>query len=77
MTERTRRRRDDVLLALAALAIGLAIAGGYAAWRAVSLEEASGSARWREFGDALLLPGALIVVAVAAMVWFGWKANID
>jgi ferric-dicitrate binding protein FerR (iron transport regulator) len=23
------------------------------------------------------LPGALIIAAIAAMVWLGWKANID
>jgi hypothetical protein len=77
MTERSPRRRADAVLALAALGIGAAIAAAYAAWRAVSEEGASNSARWSEFGDALVFPGLLIIVAVAAMVWFGWKANID
>jgi hypothetical protein len=80
MTEDTSRRshrRADAVLALVALALGTAVAAGYGAWRAVSLEDASSSARWTEFGDAMVIPGLLIIVAVAAMVWFGWKANID
>jgi hypothetical protein len=60
-----------------ALALGLLGAAGYAAWRAVSLAGASTDARWSEFGEAMLFPGAIIIVAVAAMVWLGWKANID
>ena len=77
MTERENRGRADLLLGLTAVALGVAVAAGYAAWRAVSLEDGSGSARWSEFGEALVLPGLLIVAAVAAMVWFGWKANLD
>jgi hypothetical protein len=77
MTERSPDRRADAVLALAALGIGAAIAAAYAAWRAVSEEGASSGARWSEFGDALVFPGLLITIAVAAMVWFGWKANID
>jgi len=52
-------------------------AAGYAAWRAVSEESAASSERWSEFAGAMLFPGALIIVAIAAMVWLGWKANID
>jgi hypothetical protein len=40
-------------------------------------EAASASERWASFGQAMLFPGSLIVVAVVAMVWLGWKANID
>jgi hypothetical protein len=65
------------MLALAGAALGVAAALGYAAWRAVSRDAASSADRWSSFGDALLFPGALIVVAIAAMVWLGWKANID
>ncbi len=57
--------------------LGAAAAAGYGAWRAVSREGVSASARWSEFGDAMLFPGALITLAIAAMVWLGWKANID
>lgn len=77
MTERSASRRADIALAAAGLALGLAGALGYAAWRAVSREGASNGARLGEFGEAMLFPGVLIIVAVAAMVWFGWKANID
>lgn len=71
------KRLADIALAAAALAAGLAAAVGYAAWRAISREGLDAAARWSEFGDAMLFPGALIVAAVAAMVWLGWKANID
>jgi hypothetical protein len=77
VTERTGARRSDVLLAGAGVLLGLAVAAGYGAWRAVSREGASAASRAGEFGEALLFPGVLIVVAIAAMVWFGWKANID
>jgi hypothetical protein len=60
-----------------AVALGALAAAGYGAWRAVSREGASTGARWSEFGDAMIFPGALIIAAIAAMVWLGWKANID
>jgi hypothetical protein len=72
-----RTRAGDVILALVALALGALAAAGYGAWRAVSLDDGAAGERWAEFGDAMLFPGALIIVAVAAMVWLGWKANID
>jgi hypothetical protein len=43
----------------------------------VSREGIDAAERWSEFGEAMLFPGALIIVAVAAMIWLGWKANID
>lgn len=61
----------------AGLLLGALAAAGYGAWRAISREGASTAARWGEFGDAMLFPGAVIIAAVAAMVWAGWKANID
>ena len=67
----------DVILALMALALGAAAACGYGAWRAVSANAASAGERWSTFGEAMLFPGLLVIVAVAAMVWLGWKANID
>lgn len=80
MTGRTRRplpSAADAALLVAATLIGAAIAAAYAAYRAVGLEDATASARWSEFADAMLWPGALIFAAIAAMVWFGWKLNID
>ena len=70
-------RRADLALAAAGLALGLALALGYAAFRAVSPSGLAAADRWSRFGDAMLFPGALVVVAVAVMVWLGWKANID
>jgi hypothetical protein len=65
------------MLVAVALTLGAVGAAGYGAWRAISREGASAGTRWGEFGDAMLFPGALIIAAVAAMVWLGWKANID
>jgi hypothetical protein len=70
-------RWPDVVLAVVAVALGALGAGGYAAWRAVSLDDATMGDRWAEVGDAMVFPGLLIIAAVAAMVWLGWKANID
>jgi hypothetical protein len=70
-------RVADITLGVVAVVLGAAAAAGYGAWRAVSREGATASARWSEFGDAMLFPGLVIVVAIAAMVWLGWKANID
>lgn len=69
--------RSDALLAFVAALLGAAVAVGYGAWRAVSLDAATSADRWTEFGEAMLFPGWLIVAAIAAMVWLGWKANID
>ena len=71
------RGRADITLAAVALVLGLLAAAGYGAYRAVSASGASAADRWSTFGETMLFPGALIVVAVAAMVWLGWKANID
>ena len=73
MTERKRSVVSEVVLVVVALGLGLAGAGAYAAWRAVSAE----GARTLEFFDSLLFPGILIIAGIAAMVWLGWKANID
>ena len=70
-------RAADVILAVVAVVLGVAAACGYGAWRAVSADAASSGGRWSAFGDAMLFPGLLVIVAVAAMVWLGWKANID
>ena len=70
-------RTADVILALFALVLGVAAACGYGAWRAVSSDAASTADRWSTFGEAMLFPGLLVIAAVAAMVWLGWKANID
>jgi hypothetical protein len=65
------------MLALAGILLGAVVAASYGAWRAVSREGVATADRWSEFGDAMLFPGWLIIIAVTAMVWLGWKANID
>lgn len=74
---RSPAQRENIVLTIVAVAIGAAGAAAYGAWRAISREDASAGARWAEFGEAMLFPGALIILGVAAMVWLGWKANID
>lgn len=77
MPESPASRRIDIILAIFAILLGFAAAAGYGAWRAISREGIDASARWTEFGEAMLFPGALIIAAIAAIVWLGWKANID
>ena len=77
MSERRSSRSSEVVLVAVSLALGALCAAAYGAWKAVSAEDATSADRWAAFTDALLFPGALIMVAVAAMVWLGWKANID
>jgi hypothetical protein len=77
MSANSSKRRADAVLVAVAIALGLAGAAAYAAWRAISREGLDSGARWSEFSDAMVFPGAVIVVAIAAMVWLGWKANID
>jgi hypothetical protein len=77
MSEQRSARRTDAIVAAAGVVLGVAAAAGYGAWRAVSREDGSGADRFAEFGEAMFFPGVLIIVAIAAMVWLGWKANID
>ena len=77
MPERQGSGVADLVLGAVGIALGLAAACGYAAWRAVSEDAASAGDRLSTFGDAMLFPGLLVVAAIAAMVWLGWKANID
>ena len=77
MSSQSSGGHDNAILTLVALVLGATAAGVYGAWRAVSEESASAADRWSTFGDAMLFPGLLIIVAIAVMVWLGWKANID
>jgi hypothetical protein len=77
MSQPRHARSADIVLAAVALALGAGAAAAYAAWRAVSREGIDAAARWSEFGEAMLFPGLVISAAIAAMVWLGWKANID
>jgi hypothetical protein len=69
--------RENVLLALAAIAFGLGGAAVFAAYRAVSASGQDAGGRFAEFASNAAWPGVLIFAAVAAVVWFGWKANLD
>jgi hypothetical protein len=69
--------RENVLLALSAAALGLAGASIFAAYRAVSADGEDSAGRIAEFAANAAWPGVLIFAAIAAVVWFGWKANLD
>ncbi|MEX0751143.1 MAG: hypothetical protein WD359_10080 [Dehalococcoidia bacterium] len=77
MDDRRSTLRNEAILIAIAVGLGAIGAAGYAAWRYVRLEDATTGERWSAFGEAMLFPGAAIIVAVAAIVWLGWKANID
>jgi len=77
---RERRRflvREDAVLVLASLLLGLAVAAAFAAYRAVSAADDDAAGRLAEFAQNLLWPGVLIGAGIAAVVVAGWKANID
>ena len=69
--------RENVALSIAAALLGLGGAAAFAAYRAVSASERAAGARFGEFAANLFWPGVLIFAAVAAIVWFGWKAELD
>jgi hypothetical protein len=79
MTPEPRRlpTREDALLFVSAAALGLGGAAAFAAYRAVSASGQAAGGRFGEFAANLFWPGVLIFLAVAAVVWFGWKANLD
>jgi len=57
----------------------LALAGtaAFAAWRAAAADAEGTGDRLAAFGSNLLWPGVLIFFGLAAMVWMGWKINLD
>jgi hypothetical protein len=69
--------RENFVLAFVAALLGLAGASVFAAYRAVSADGEDTAGRFAEFASNVAWPGVLIIAAVAAVVWFGWKANLD
>ena len=63
--------RANVTLLISAVLLGLGAASSFAAYRAVNGDG------MRDFAVNLGWPGILILAAVAVIVWFGWKANLD
>ncbi len=57
--------------------LGLAVAAAFGAYRAVSASGEDAGGRFAEFATNLLWPGVLIAGGVAAVVWMGWKANLE
>lgn len=78
MSERRRfLSREDLLLLSSAVVLGLGVAAAFGAYRAVSAAGEDAAGRLAEFFSNLLWPGVLIFLGVAAVVWLGWKANLD
>ena len=78
MSERRRfLGREDLFLLFWSLVLGLAAAAAFGAYRAVTASGEDTAGRLAEFAANLLWPGVLIVAAVGAVVWLGWKANLD
>lgn len=69
--------REDLLLLVWSVVLGLAGDAAFAAFRAVSASDGDASGRLAEFATNLAWPGVLIFLGVAAVVWLGWKANLD
>ncbi|MEX0786214.1 MAG: hypothetical protein WD939_06220 [Dehalococcoidia bacterium] len=70
-------KRADLALAFWAIVLGLGAAAAFGAYRAVSVDGEDTGGRFVEFAANAGWPGVLILAAVAAVVWFGWKANLD
>lgn len=78
MSERRRLlNREDLLLLIWSLLLGLGAAAAFGAYRAVSASSETVAGRLGEFGMNVLWPGVLIFAGVAATVFLGWKANLD
>lgn len=65
--------KADAVLVLVAALLGLSAASVFGAYQAVNGDNGA----LRDFVTNLAWPGALIFAGVAAMVVFGWKANLD
>ncbi len=70
-------KSEDRLLFLGAVLFGFVCAAAFGAFRAVSMSDQDAAGRLAEFGANLVWPGVLIFAGVAAVVWMGWKANLD
>ncbi len=78
MSERRRfLNREDLTLLLWCVALGLAAAAAFGAFRAVNASDEGVAGRLAEFAMNLIWPGVLIFAGVASVVWIGWKANLD
>lgn len=69
--------RENVYLLFWATVLGLAVAGAFGAYQAVSASDEDAGGRFVEFATGLLWPGTLIFAGVATAVFVGWKANLD
>ncbi len=65
--------KANVTLLISAVLLGLGAASSFAAYQAVNGD----GSPMRDFAVNLGWPGILILAAVAVIVWFGWKANLD
>ena len=68
-----RLSKANAVLILSAALLGLAAASAFGAYQAVNGDDSA----LRDFAVNLVWPGGIIFAGVAAVVWFGWKANLD
>ena len=69
--------RENLTLLVWSVVLGLGAAAAFGAYRAVSVSGEDADSRLAEFAMNVLWPGVLIFAGVAAVVWMGWKANLD
>jgi hypothetical protein len=65
--------KANVALVGAAIVLGAGATSAFGAYQAVNGDEGA----LRDFVANVAWPGVLIFGAVVAVVWFGWKANLD
>ncbi len=73
MASRSPLNKADLLLLFWSVLLGLAAASAFSAYRAANGDDSA----VRDFATNLAWPGVLIFAAAVAVVWFGWKANLD
>ncbi len=73
MSSRSPLNKADLLLLFWSVVLGFAAASAFSAFRAANGDDTV----VRDFVENLAWPGVLIALAIATMVWFGWKANLD
>ncbi len=65
--------KANLLLLFWSVVLGVAAAAAFSAFRAANGDDSA----VRDFAANMAWPGVLIALAIATMVWFGWKANLD
>lgn len=73
MASQSPLNKANLLLLFWSVVLGLAAAAAFSAFRATNGDDTAVS----DFVANMVWPGVLIALAIATMVWCGWKANLD